>query len=144
MTAATFAVLTLAAFVLAAAPLVIEGIRHGSAGNVSNAILLGVGVAMTMAAYALGHASFSWSGLGIGVLIAMGILGAAAAGAISGGVAKSCIALLPWFGIGTFLWVLTAGMMIAAVVGLVTKRNALIAPPLAASGAVALALPMIG
>jgi hypothetical protein len=144
MTAPLFAILTVAAFVLAAAPLVIEGIRHGSAGNVSNAILFGIGVAVAMAAYALDYGSFAWSEFGLGVLLAVGLLGAAAAGVISGGVAKSCIALLPWFSIGTFVWVLTAGMLIAALVGLVTKRNALIAPPLAASGAAALALPLIG
>lgn len=144
MTAPLSAILTLAAFVLAAAPLVIEGIRHGSAGNTSNAILFGIGVAMAMAAYALGHASFAWSELVIGVLLAVGLLGAAAAGVISGGVAKSCIALLPWFSIGTFLWVFTAGMLIAALVGFATKRNALIAPPLVACGAAALALPLIG
>jgi hypothetical protein len=144
MTAPVFAILSLAAFIIAAAPLVIEGMRHGSAGNASNAILFGMGVAMAMASYALGHASFAWSELGIGLLLAMGLLGAAAAGVISGGVAKSCIALLPWFSISTFVWVLTAGMLFAALVGLVSKRNALIAPPLAASGAVALALPLIG
>lgn len=144
MTASVFVVLYLAVFILAAAPLVIEGIRHRSAGNASNAVLFGGGVAMAAAAYTLGHASFSWSGLIIGVMLAAGLLGAAAAGAISGGVAKSCIALLPWFSTETYLWVFTGGMLVAALLGLVSKRNALIAPPLVACGATALFLPIIG
>lgn len=144
MTASVFAILYLAAFLLAAAPLVIEGVRHRSAGNASNAILFGGGVVMAVAAYTLGHASFSWSGLVIGVVLAVGLLGVAASGAISGGVAKSCIALLPWFGTESYLWVLTGGMLAAALLGLVSKRNALIAPPLVACGATALVLPLIG
>jgi len=143
MTASTFPILYLAAFVLAAAPLVIEGVNHWTAGNRSNAILFGGGVMMALAALAFGQASFSWSALGFGVVIAAGLLAVAASGAISGGVAKTCIALLPWFSIGTWLGVFTAGMLLAAVLGFAFRRDVLVAPPMAAAGAVALALPLI-
>lgn len=144
MTASAFAVLQLVAFVLAAAPLVIEGINDWTASNRSNAILFGGGVVTALAALALGHATFSVGDLALGVVIAAGIVGVAATGALSGGVAKSCIALLPWFGIGTWLAVFSAGMLLAGLIGLAMKRDVLVAPPLVASGAVALALPLLG
>lgn len=144
MDASAFAALYLAAFVLAAAPLVLEGINSWTASNRNNAILFGGGAAMAAIAFALGHATFSAGSLILGAVIAAGLLAIAASGALSGGVAKSCIALLPWFSTGTWLGVFTAGMLIAGVLGLAFKRNVLIAPPMAAAGAVALALPLIG
>lgn len=144
MSASAFAALYLAAFVLAAAPLVVEGINSWTASNRNNAILFGGGVAMAVLAFALGHATFSAGSLILGAVIAVALLAVAATGAVSGGVAKSCIALLPWFGTETWLGVFTAGMLIAGLLGLAFKRNVLIAPPMAAAGAVALALPLVG
>jgi len=143
MTASTFALVQIIAFVAAATPLVLEGINNWTAGNRNNAILFGAGVAMALAAYGLGHSTFSPGALGWGLVIAAGLLAADAARAISGGVAKSCIALLPWFSTDTWLNVFIAGMLIAALLGFVFKRNVLIAPPMVAAGIVALAVPIL-
>lgn len=144
MTASTFALVQLIVFIAASAPLVIEGINTWTAGNRNNAILFGAGVMMAGLAYATGQASFSLGALGFGVAIAVGLLAVAATGAVSGGVAKTCIAFLPWFAVDTWLSVFIAAMLIAAVLGYAFKRSVLIAPPMAASGAVALALPLLG
>jgi len=143
MTASTFALVQIIAFVAAATPLVLEGINTWTAGNRNNAILFVAGVVMALAAYALGHSTFSPGSLALGIAIATALLVAAATGAISGGVAKSCIAMLPWFSTEAWLSVFIAGMMIAAMLGFLSKRNVLIAPPMVASGVVALAVPIL-
>jgi hypothetical protein len=143
MTDSTFAIAQIIVFVAASTPLVLEGINNWTAGNRNNAILFGTGAVMAFASFALGHSSFSLVALGLGVAIAAGLLAVAATGAISGGVAKSCMALLPWLSTDTWLAVFTAGMLIAGCLGLIFKRNVLIAPPMVAAAAVALALPLV-
>lgn len=143
MTPSAFAVLYLVAFVVAAAPLLIEGFNDWTASNRNNAILFGAGAAMAVIAVSLGHATFSAGSLVLGAVIAVALMGVTATGALSGGVAKFCIALLPWFSTGTWLGVFTAGMLIAGLLGLALKREVLFAPPMVAAGAVALALPLL-
>mgnify|MGYP006898279015 CR=1 FL=1 len=143
MTASTFAIVQIIVFVAAATPLVLEGINNWTASNRNNALLFGAGAVMAIIAVALGHSTFSLGALGMGIAVAAGLLAVAATGAVSGGVAKSCIALLPWFSTDTWLSVFAAGMLIAGVLGFVFKRNVLIAPPMVAAGTVALALPVL-
>src|SRR5689334_5871023 len=57
-----------------------------------------------------------------------------------GGVAKTLMALLPWFAIESYLTVVSAGLLLAGLVGYATRRDAQVVPPLVIAGIVVLAL----
>ncbi|KRQ97830.1 hypothetical protein [Bradyrhizobium valentinum] len=134
-------IVKLAGFLLAILPLMIDNLRTGRATNGNNLILLLGGLAMLVLDRAVGWsdrsllASGGWIIAGGAVLLVVHrMIG------VPSGVAKTLIALLPWFAMGSYLVVVTAGLLITALIGFVTRRDAPVVPPLMVAGVFILAV----
>jgi hypothetical protein len=141
MTAAT---IKLGFLMLGLAPVLIDNIRTGMLKNGLVGALFVAGVAVAFFGPAIGAPPLMLSAFVGWVLVGALLLGAAAFGVVSGGVAKFLIALLPWFSFGDYLLVFTAGMLLTTLVGYITKRNALIVPPMMAAAFTIGLLPVFG
>jgi len=134
-------IIKLAGFLLAILPLLIDNLRTGRATNANNLILLLGGLAMLVLDRAVGWsdrsllASGGWiiAGMAI-VLVVHRMIG------VASGVAKTLMALLPWFTVEGYLVVVTAGLLITALIGYVTRRDAPVVPFLTVAGVFILAL----
>lgn len=131
----------LAGFVLAILPLTIDNLRTGRATNGNNLILLLGGLAMLVLDRAMGGsdrsllASGGWILVGMAVLLVVHkMIG------IPSGVAKTLMALLPWFTVESYLVVVTAGLLVTALIGFTIRRDAPAVPALMVAGVVVLAL----
>jgi hypothetical protein len=140
----TVAAIKLGLLMLALAPLLIDNIRTGTVKNGRVGALLAVGILMAFFGPAIGAPPLMLSAFVGWVLVGVLLLGAAAYRIVPGGIAKFLIALLPWFPFGDYLLVLTAGMLLAALVGYITGRNALIVPPMMAAAFAIGLLPFFG
>ena len=134
-------IVKLAGFLLAILPLMIDNLRTGRATNGNNLILLLGGLAMLVLDRAVGWsdrsllASGGWIVAGMAVLFVVhGMIG------VPSGVAKTLIALLPWFTVGSYLVVVAAGLLVTALIGFVTRRDAPVVPSLMVAGVFVLAL----
>ena len=134
-------IVKLAGFLLAILPLMIDNLRTGRATNANNFILMLGGIAMLVLYRTMGWsdrsllASGGWIIAGMAVLLVVHrMIG------IPSGVAKTLMALLPWFTVESYLVVVTAGLLITALIGYVTRREAPVVPSLVAVGAIILAL----
>ena len=134
-------IVKLAGFLLAILPLMIDNLRTGRATNGNNLILLLGGLAMLVLDRAVGWsdrsllASGGWIIAGMAVLFVVhGLIG------VPSGVAKTLIALLPWFTVGSYLAVVAAGLLVTALIGFVTRRDAPVVPSLMVAGVFVLAL----
>jgi len=135
-------IVKLAGFLLAILPLLIDNLRTGRATNGNNLILLLGGLAMLVLDRAMGWsdqsllASAGWiiAGMAILFVLHLRIID------FPGGVAKTLMALLPWFTIESYLTVVSAGLLLAGLVGYATRRDAQVVPPLVIAGIVVLAL----
>jgi hypothetical protein len=134
-------IVKLAGFLLAILPLMIDNLRTGRATNGNNLILLLGGLAMLVLDRGMGWsdrsllASGGWIIAGMAVLLVVPrMIG------IPSGVAKTLMALLPWFTMANYLVVVAAGLLITALIGFVTRRDAPVVPPLMVAGAFILAL----
>jgi hypothetical protein len=134
-------IVKLAGFLLAILPLMIDNLRTGRATNGNNLILLLGGLAMLVFDRAMGWsdrsllASGGWIIAGMAVLLVVPrMIG------VPSGVAKTLMALLPWFTVESYLVVVTAGLLVTALIGYVTRRDAPVVPPLVVAGVFILAL----
>jgi hypothetical protein len=134
-------IVKIAGFVLAILPLMIDNLRTGQAANRNNLILLLSGISMLVLDRAMGWsdqpllASGGWIIAGMAILFVVHrIIG------IPPGVAKTLMALLPWFTVERYLVVVTAGLLVTALVGFITRRDAPAVPSLMVAGVVILAL----
>ena len=130
-----------AGFVLAILPLLIDNLRTCRVTNGNNLILLLGGLAMLVLDRAMGWSDRSlmesgvWIIAGAAVLLVLVPLGGGPFG-----VAKTLIALLPWFSVDGYLVMVSAGLLVAALIGYAKRRDAQVVPPLAAVGVFVLAL----
>ena len=131
----------LAGFVLAIRPLMIDNLRTGSATNGNNLILLLGGLATLVLDRAMGWSDRSlmtsggWIIAGMAILVVVHrMIG------VPSGVAKTLMALLPWFTVESYLVVVTAGLLVTALIGYVTRRDAPVVPSLMAAGILIMAL----
>ena len=131
----------LAGFVLAIRPLMIDNLRTGSATNGNNLILLLGGLATLVLDRAMGWSDRSlmtsggWIIAGMAILLVVHrMIG------VPSGVAKTLMALLPWFTVESYLVVVTAGLLVTALIGYVTRRDAPVVPSLMAAGILIMAL----
>jgi hypothetical protein len=134
-------IVKLAGFLVAILPLLIDNLRTGRATNANNLILLLGGLAMLILDRAMGWsdrsllASGGWIIAGMAILFVVPrIIG------IPSGVAKTLMALLPWFTLESYLVVVTAGLLVTALIGYVTRRDAPVVPSLTVAGVFILAL----
>ncbi|WFU16999.1 hypothetical protein [Bradyrhizobium sp. CB3481] len=134
-------IVKLAGFLLAILPLMIDNLRSGRATNGNNLILLLGGLAMLILDRAMGWsdrsllASGGWIIAGMAILLVVHrMIG------VPSGVAKTLMALLPWFTVANYLVVITAGLLITALTGFVTRRDAPVVPSLMVAGVFILAL----
>ena len=134
-------VVKLAGFLLAILPLLIDNLRTGRATNGNNFILLLGGVAMLELDRAMGWsdrsllASGGWILAGMAILLVVHrLIG------VPSGVAKTLMALLPWFTVASYFAVVTAGLLITALIGFATRRDAPVVPSLMTAGVFVLAL----
>jgi hypothetical protein len=138
------ALIKLGLLMLSMAPLLISNVRTGLAKNALLGLLLAIGVLAAVLRPVYGDEPLKLSSLVIWVFAAILLIGISASGIIGGGVAKLLIALLPWFSFGHYLLTITLGMLLAAVVGWIKGRAALIVPPMAFASALAALMPVIG
>ena len=129
---------------LAFIPLLITNLRSGLVKYSLLAAMLALGVLAAFFGPSFGAEALKLSVLVGWFLTAAVLLGIAAYRAISGGVAKFLIALLPWFSFGDYLLVVTIGMFLAAAVGRVTGKDALIVPPMMVAALAIGLLPVLG
>ena len=134
-------IVKLAGFLLAILPLLIDNLRTGRASNGNNLILLLGGLAMLVLDRYMGWSDRSLQTSGIWIIagmaivfVAHGIIG------IPSGVAKTLMALLPWFTVEGYLGVVTAGFFATALIGYVMRRDAPAVPSFMVAGVVILAL----
>ena len=135
-------IVKLAAFLLAILPLLIDNLRTGRATNGNNLILLLGGLAMLVVDRALGWsdrtllASGGWIIAGMAILFVFHRIAD-----FPSGVAKTLMALLPWFTVDGYLLVVTAGFFATALIGYVTRRETTpMVPSLMLAGVVILAM----
>jgi len=125
-------VVKLTLFGIAVSPLLIDNLQTLRATNRNNVILCLAGFAMLGIEWSLGwNDRTPWYVavqflLGGALLLALPVIGG-----IPGGVAKTLIALLPWFAPVDFLLAATIGFVLMAFVGVVSRRNAPSALPFA-------------
>jgi len=112
-------------FGIAVSPLLIDNLRTLRASNRNNVILCLAGFAMLGIEWSLGwntrppwQVAVQFLSLGACLLVLPVICG------IPGGVAKTLIALLPWFAPMDFLLVATIGFVLMTGVGVMSRRNA--------------------
>lgn len=134
-------IVKLAGFLLAILPLMIDNLRTGRATNANNLILLIGGLAMLVLDRAMGWsdrsllASGGWILAGMAILLVVHrLIG------VPSGVAKTLMALLPWFTVESYLVVVTAGLLVTALIGFATRRDAPVVPSLMVAGVFVLAL----
>jgi len=134
-------IIKLAGFLLAILPLLIDNLRTGRATNANNLVLLLGGLAMLVLDRAMGWsdrsllASVEWIIAGVAVVFVVHrMIG------VPGGVAKTLMALLPWFSLEGYLVVVAAGMLITLLMSYVTRRDAPSVPFLTVAGVLVLAL----
>ena len=133
--------LKLAAFLLAILPLLIDNIHTGNATNRNNLILLLGGLAMLVLDRVMGWSDRSLLATGGWIIAGTAILFVVhRMVGIPSGVAKTLMALLPWFTTANYLVVITAGFLVTALIGFVTRRDAPVVPPLMIAGLVILSL----
>jgi len=130
-----------AGFLLAILPLMIDNLHTGRATNLNNFILLFGGILMLVLYRTMGWSDRSllvsggWIIAGIAVLFLVhGMIG------IPSGVAKTLMALLPWFTVESYLVLITAGLLATALIGFITRRDAPAVPSLMFAGVVILSL----
>jgi hypothetical protein len=134
-------IVKLAGFLLAILPLMIDNLRTGRATNGNNLILLLGGLAMLVLDRAVGWSDRSLLASGGWIIAGMAILFVVHRMiGVPSGVAKTLMALLPWFTVEGYLVVVTAGLLITALIGFVTRRDAPAIPSLVVAGVVILAL----
>jgi len=116
---------------LAMAPLLVANLRSGTVPNGLVGLLLTCGIATAVLGPAFGAAPFVTSSLVWWAAGSVLLLAAAIFRAVSGGVAKFLIALIPWYDFEQYLIVVTLGMFLAAAIGKFGGTGwALIVPPL--------------
>ncbi|WOH66433.1 hypothetical protein [Bradyrhizobium sp. BWA-3-5] len=131
----------LAGFVLAILPLMIDNLRTGRATNGNNLILLLGGLATLVLDRAMGWSDRSLMKSGGWIIAGMAILFVVHRMiGVPSGVAKTLMALLPWFTVESYLVVVTAGLLVTALIGYVTRRDAPVVPSLMAAGILIMAL----
>jgi hypothetical protein len=134
-------IVKLAGFLLAILPLLIDNLRTCRATNGNNLILLAGGLAMLVLDRAMGWsdrsllASGGWIIAGMAVLFVLHQITD-----FPSGVAKTLMALLPWFTVDSYLLVVMAGFFATAAIGYVMRREAPVVPALTVAGVVILAL----
>lgn len=130
----TALILTVGLFLIAVLPLLIDNLRTGKATNRNNLILALAGIFSIIVNHLTGwnHQSIwamaTWivlGGFGLAILSVVGLL--------PGGVAKTMMALLPWFTVTDYLLMILIGFIVAGVIALVMRRNVPMAWPLAIS-----------
>jgi hypothetical protein len=136
-------IVKLAGFLLAILPLMIDNLRTGRATNGNNLILLLGGLAMLVLDRATGWsdrsllASGGWIVAGMAILLVLHQIAD-----FPSGVAKTLMALLPWFSVDGYLLMATAGLLATGLFGYVTRRDAPVpvVPALVVAGVFTLAL----
>ncbi len=117
-------------FAIGVLPLLIDNLRTLQATNLNNLILAAAGLIMVGIEHALGWSDQSLWAIGAWVVLgAIGLFVFAAFSGLSGGVAKTLVALLLWFPSLDFFIVFSAGFLLTALIGYATRRDAAIAPP---------------
>lgn len=127
------AILKLGLLMLAFVPLLIYNLRTGAVANALLGAMLAIGIVAAFFGPYLGAAPITVATLVGWALAALLLLGLAFAGVVPGGIAKFLVALLPWFPMGDYLFVVAVGMVLTAVIGRMTGKNALIVPPMMAA-----------
>ncbi len=118
------------ALLLIFVPLLVINLRNGLVPNGLLLLLFATGVVHAFAlpymqSEPLELGRLIWWGIGIAGGVAIFVFRL-----VPGGTAKLLMALLPWFALSEYLIVMTIGMFLAAAIGLATKRDALIVPPM--------------
>ena len=117
-------------FAIGVLPLLIDNLRTLRATNRNNFILGAAGLIMVGTEYTLGWSDQSLWAIGAWfVLGAIGLIVFTAFSELSGGVAKTLMALLLWFPSLDFFIVFSAGFLLTALIGYTIRRDAAIAPP---------------
>ena len=117
-------------FAIGVLPLLIDNLRTMQATNLNNFILAAAGLIMVGIEHSLGWSHESlWAIGGWVVLGAIGLVVLALFSKLSGGVAKTLMALLLWFPSLDFIIVFSAGLLLTVLIGFATRREAAIAPP---------------
>jgi len=134
-------IIKLAGFLLAILPLLIDNLRTCRATNGNNLILLLGGLAMLVLDRTMGWSDRSLLASGGWIIGGVAILFVAHQFVdFPSGVAKTLMALLPWFSVDGYLLVVTAGFFLTALIGYATRRAAPVVPALMVAGVVVLAL----
>jgi len=135
-------IVKLAVFLLAILLLLIDNLRTGRATNGNNLILLLGGLAMLVLDRAMGWSDRSWLESGSWIIAGMAVLLVLHQVVdFPSGVAKTLMALLPWFSVDGYLLVVSAGLLATGLFGYVTRRDTTpVVPSLVLAGLVILAL----
>lgn len=115
---------TLALFSLGVLPLLIDNLRTGQATNRNNSILAIAGLASTSINHVCGwEQQYLWVTGGWILLGVIGLFILTSKGILPGGVAKTMMALLPWFTTTDYLLVIGAGFILAVLLALALGRR---------------------
>ncbi|MBR0824909.1 hypothetical protein JQ596_05125 [Bradyrhizobium manausense] len=134
-------IVKLAGFLLAILPLLIDNLRTRRATNGNNLILLLGGLAMLALDRGTGWSDRSLLASGVWIIAGAAVL-LVVVPSIGGsyGVAKTLIALLPWFTMESYFIVVSVGLFAAAAIGYATRRDAPVVAPLTLAGVFVLTL----
>ena len=127
------AIIKLGLLMLVFVPLLIYNLRTGDVATALLGAMLAIGVLAALFGPYLGAAPITLTSVVGWALVALLLLALGVAGVVPGGIAKFLIALLPWFALDDYLFVVAVGMVLAAIIGWMTGKNALIVPPIMAA-----------
>jgi hypothetical protein len=125
-------------------PLLVTNLRTGLVKNGMLTAMFFVGVLIAFFGSTFGAEPLKLSAPIGWILTAALLLGVAAYGIVPGGIAKFLIALLPWFPLHDYLFVITIGMGLATLIGYASSRKALIVPPIMLSALAVGLMPVLG
>lgn len=120
---ATTETFRLFAFCITITPLVLFSLRNGQLRNDCNLLLFIIGLVLVGSSYSVGAWQPSFGNVGLGFLIAIGLLAAGFLGYASFGVVKLLIALLPWFDIESYVLVFVAACAIVTLIGFLKNKR---------------------
>ena len=125
-------VVKLLVFAIAILPLLVDNVRTSRVTNRNNLILFVAGAAMIAVDHGMGWSDRSlWTICAWLILGGVGLIVLAATGVCPGGVAKTLMALLPWFTTERYFLVIAAGFILSALFGYATRRETPVVVPLA-------------
>lgn len=125
-------------------PLAVVNYRKRIVPNAMLGPMFVIGVVVALVPMYLTGAPLELSGLVWRAIVGVGCVTLYICKVIPAGVAKLLMALLPWFLPGEYLVVFSAGMVMAGACGLVTRKDAPIAPPMMIASLAVVLAPLLG